>query len=189
MRVLLTQQIERNVPRSSHIFGSMVLPDAAAVFIEGDVQRPMELILNIPMLANHGDEGGGRPHQTGNVDAIVTRDRRLLMRHTNRFDDNHGLETRPLRQLRQGSNVSDSPDSSPYRAAVRVIKGIKKILGCAPCQLMFDILMKVLFDRSVGLFVIAFQGQEIITALVPNLARNGRLTAHGIDRHNTPFEG
>jgi hypothetical protein len=29
MRMLLTQQIESNVLRSSHIFGSMVLPDAA----------------------------------------------------------------------------------------------------------------------------------------------------------------
>ena len=36
MRALLTQQIERNVPHSRHIFGSMVLPDAAAVFIESN---------------------------------------------------------------------------------------------------------------------------------------------------------
>src|ERR671924_2174029 len=100
--MLLAEKIESDVPHSNDIFGGMVLPDAAAVFIECDVQRPMKLILNIPMLANHGDEGGGRPHQTGNVDAIVTRDRRLLMSHTNRFDDNYGLETRPLRQLRQG---------------------------------------------------------------------------------------
>src|SRR5262249_51053152 len=104
MRVLLTQQIERHVPYRSHIVGSMVLPDAAAVFIACDVQRPMERMLNVPMLTNHGDEGGSRPHQTGNIDAVVTRDRRLLMCHTNRFDDNHGLETRPWRQLRQGSN-------------------------------------------------------------------------------------
>ena len=158
--MLLPQQIESNVTRSSHIFGSMLLPDTAAVFIECDVQRPMELILNIPMLANHGDEGGGRPHQTGNIDAIVTRDRRLLMRHPNRFDDNHGLETRPVCQLRQGSNVSDRPDSSPYRAAVRVIKGIKEILGCAPCQLMFDMLMEVLFDRRIS------QGDRI---LIPSI--------------------
>src|SRR5919108_4343760 len=111
MRVLLTQQIESNVTRSSHIFGSMLLPDTAAVFIECDVQRPMELILNIPMLANHGDEGGGRSHQTRNVDAIVTRDRRLLMRYPNRFDDNHGLEPRPVCQLRQGSNVRGYPET------------------------------------------------------------------------------
>ena len=95
MRVLLAQPIARNVPRRSPIFGSMVLPDAAAVFVACDVQGPMELLLTIPMLANHGDEGGGRPHQTGNGDAVVTRDRRLLRSPTKGCDDHHGWETRP----------------------------------------------------------------------------------------------
>jgi len=30
----------------------------------------MELMLDIPMLTNHGDEGGGRPHQTGEGEAV-----------------------------------------------------------------------------------------------------------------------
>src|SRR5262245_42926718 len=54
---------------------------------------------------------------------------------------------------------------------------------------MCNMVMEVLFDRRIGLFVMTFQGQEIITALVPNLARNRRLTAHGIHRHTTPFDG
>jgi hypothetical protein len=37
----------------------MVLPDAAAIFIKRDIQRPMQLILDIPMLTNHCDEGRG----------------------------------------------------------------------------------------------------------------------------------
>src|SRR6266478_4773999 len=40
---------------------------------------------------------------------------------------------RILEEIRQFGTISDSPDSSPYRAAVRVIKGIKEILGGAPC--------------------------------------------------------
>jgi hypothetical protein len=35
--MLLPQQIESNVPHRNHIFGSMVLPDAAAIFIESDL--------------------------------------------------------------------------------------------------------------------------------------------------------
>jgi hypothetical protein len=35
--MLLPQQIESNVPHRNHIFGSMVLPDAAAIFIECDI--------------------------------------------------------------------------------------------------------------------------------------------------------
>jgi hypothetical protein len=71
---------------------------------------------------------------------------------------------------------------------VRVIAGIKEMLGGAPCQLVFDVLMKVLFDRSVGLCVIAFQCQEVVAALVLALARDGRLAAHGINGHNTAFD-
>jgi hypothetical protein len=71
----------------------MVLPDAAAVFIECDVQGPMELILDIPMLADHRDEGRRRPHHGGKVEAVGTGDRRVLVRHPNRFHDNDGLET------------------------------------------------------------------------------------------------
>ena len=92
------------MPHSSHIFGGMLLPDAGTVFIECHVQGPMQFVLNVPMLTNHGDKGGGRPHQTGNINAVVTRDGRLLMRHPNRFDDNHRFETRPFRQLWEGQS-------------------------------------------------------------------------------------
>jgi hypothetical protein len=35
---------------------------------------------------------------------------------------------------------------------MRVIKGIKEILGVAPSQLVFNVRMKVLCDRPIGLF-------------------------------------
>jgi hypothetical protein len=37
MCVLLPQQIQSNLPYRSHIFGGVVLPDAAAIFIERDI--------------------------------------------------------------------------------------------------------------------------------------------------------
>ena len=115
----------------------------------------MQFILHIPMLANHRDEGGGRARQTGNVEAVVTRDGGVLMRHPNRFYSNHGLQTWPFRQFRKGGEVGDGPDSPPYGPAVRVIEGIKEVLGSAPGQVGFDVLMKVLFGRCIRLFVIA----------------------------------
>ena len=92
----------------------------------------MQFILNIPMLANHRDKGGGRARQTGKGEAVVARDRGVLMGHPNRFYSNHGLQTRPFRQFRKGGEVGDGPDSPPYGPAVRVIEGIKEVLGRAP---------------------------------------------------------
>ena len=72
---------------------------------------------------------------------------------------------------------------------MRVIEGIKEILAVTPRELVFNVLMKVLFGRRIGLFVITLQGQEIVAALSADLRSDGRLTAHSIDRHNTAFDG
>jgi len=85
--------------------------------------------------------------------------------------------------------VCYDPDSSPYGTAMRVIEGIKEVLGGAPRQLVLDVRMKVLLDSLLGLFVIALQRQEVVAFLSPDLTCDGRLAAHGIHGHNTPFEG
>ena len=56
-------------------------------------------------------------------------------------------------------------------------------------SIVLNVLMKVLCDRRVGLFVIALQGQEIVATLVPDVLRDGCLTAHRIDGDNTALEG
>jgi len=65
----------------------------------------MQRIVDIPMLANHRDEGRRRPYQTGKVEAVVTRDRRVLVRHPHRFHDHDGLEAGPFRSLWEGCKV------------------------------------------------------------------------------------
>ena len=149
----------------------------------------MQLILDIPMLADHRDEGRRRPDQARNIEAVVTGDRRVLVRHPNRFHDNDRLEARPFRSLWEDCKVCHGPDPPSHCAAVRVIEGIKEMLGGAPGQLMLDVLMKGLFDCDIRLFVIGFQGQEVVAALGAYLACDSRLAAHSIDGHKTAFDG
>jgi hypothetical protein len=111
------------------------------------------------------------------------------MCHPNRFYSHHGLQTRPFRQFRKGGEGGDGPDSPPYGPTVRVIEGIKEVLGSTPGQVGFDVLMQVLFDRRIGLCVIALQGQEIVATLVPDVLRDGGLTAHRINGDNTALDG
>src|SRR5439155_2469936 len=59
----------------------------------------------------------------------------------------------------------------------------------APRQLVLDVRMKVLLDSLIGLFVIALQRQEVVAFLGSDLTCDGRLAAHGIHGHHTPFEG
>lgn len=83
------------------IFGGMVRPDTGAVFMKRHVQRPMELILDVPMLANHRDEGCGRAADAGNIDAIVTRNGSIAVGHPNGLDDHHRVEVRPFGKCRE----------------------------------------------------------------------------------------
>ena len=141
------------------------------------------------MLAYHGDEGGGRPYETRNVDAVVTSDSGPGIGSTDRFDNNRRLPIRPFRELREGFEVCYGPDSASYGAAMRVIEGIKESLAGAPGHLVFNVLMEVLFDSTVRFFVVGLEGSEVVAPLVPDLLRDRRLTAHGIHRDNTAFDG
>jgi hypothetical protein len=184
----VTEQIESDVPQRHDIFGGMVLPDTAAVCIARDIQRPMELVLNVPMLADHGGAGGSRSYQTGKGEAVVTGDRRVLVRPPNRFHDHDRLEAWPLCPRRQGLHICHCPNSSTHATSVGVVKRIKAMVRMAPRQVMFDVLMQVLVDLRGGLCMVPFQGSKIVAALVLHLARNGRLTAHGVDGHDTALD-
>jgi len=149
----------------------------------------MELILDIPMLANHRDKSVCRPPKAGNIEAVVTRNGRVLVRHPNRFHGNHRLKAWPFLQRRQGLHVRHRPDSSPHAPSMGIVECIKEISRGAPSQLMLDMVMKVLFDRRICLFVIGLQRQEVVATLDADLASDSRLAAHRINRHNTAFDG
>src|SRR5215470_19365473 len=166
----------------------MVLPDAAAIFIKRDIQRPMQLILDIPMLPNHGDEGRGGPHQTGQVEAVLTRDRGLLVRHPDGFYGNHRVEAWPFLQRREGREVRQHPDASAHAPSVGVVERIKEMGRIAPWEIVLDLRMKVLGNRCVGLFVIVLERQEVVPTLVQDLCSNGRLTAHRINGDNATVD-
>ena len=111
----------------------------------------MELVLTIPVLANHRDEGRRRPYEACNIAAVSTGNDSARIGRTNGFHDNDRLQIRPFRKLRDGFEVCYDPASSPYGTAMRVIEGIKEVLGGAPRQRVLDVRMKVLLDSLIGL--------------------------------------
>lgn len=45
------EQIERHVPQDRKVLGGMILADPAVIFIEGDIEHPMQAVLNAPIAA------------------------------------------------------------------------------------------------------------------------------------------
>jgi hypothetical protein len=115
----------------------------------------MQLILDMPMLANHPAIRVSGPHQTRPVEAVVTRDGRVLVRRPHRFHGNDRLEAGPLCKRWERGEGCHRPDSSPHQTSVRVVERVKEVLGIAPREIVLNVVMKVLCDRSVDLLVIA----------------------------------
>ena len=61
------------------------------------------------MLADHARKDISRLQQTGNGEAVVTRDGGLLVGHPHRFHGNHRLKVWPLLQRRQGRHGRPEP--------------------------------------------------------------------------------
>lgn len=51
--LLLFEKIESDVAQDSQAFGSLIFANTATVFIQSDIQDPVQFVFDRPMLANH----------------------------------------------------------------------------------------------------------------------------------------
>ena len=113
----------------------------------------MQLVFDIPMLADHRDEGGGRPYHAGKIEVVVTRDRGLLVGYPNSFHRNHCLEAWPFLQCRQRLQVWHDPDAAAHTASVGVVECIKDIGRITPREMVRHLRMTVRCDGSIGFWL------------------------------------
>jgi len=62
----LLEQVESKTAQDSKIFGSQVFADSTAIFIQSDIQNPMQLIFDRPMFANRVEYSFRITEQVGN---------------------------------------------------------------------------------------------------------------------------
>jgi hypothetical protein len=53
VRFLLLEQVECHLTQYCGIFGRLVFADATVIFVQSDIQDPMQIIFNGPVLANN----------------------------------------------------------------------------------------------------------------------------------------
>src|SRR5262245_36750233 len=138
--------MEGDVSHSHPMFRRVLLPKAAAVFIACDIERPRQLLLALPMLTHHGDESRGRALQTGQGEAVVTRDRGMLVGHAPGFHGQHRQEAWPLLQRRQGLQVRHDLDASGYAPSMGVVELVKALVCMTPWEVGFALLLHVRLD-------------------------------------------
>lgn len=140
----------------------MIFTNLTTVFIEGHVQRPVQLVLNMPVLTNQGCEVCCTSSQTGQAEAIGAGDLGAAVRRPNRFNRNDRSDAGPLLQFSNADKVAQDPEASSNSSPVGEVKGIEEGILIAPAEAVLDVVMKVAADGTVGPFVIALERDEII---------------------------
>lgn len=66
-RLLLLDQVERHVPQDGHVLSRVLCAHPTAVFVEGDVEHPVQTVLDLPMPAHSLQDSLGSAGRTGHV--------------------------------------------------------------------------------------------------------------------------
>ena len=155
----------------------MVFTNPTAVFIEGNVQRPMQLVFNVPVLTNQGRKVCRASSQTGQVEAIVAGDLGAGMRRADRFNRNDRVDSGPLLQFSNAAKVASYPEASSNSSTVGGVEGIEEGVLISQAEVVLDVVMEVTSDGTAGVFVIALERDEIIALLVEDLPDDGSLAS------------
>ena len=68
---LMLEQVQGDMSKKSKVFRSVIFAHAAMIFVEGNIQHPMQLIFDAPMGANRAENAFGTG-DTGNVITVFT---------------------------------------------------------------------------------------------------------------------
>ena len=73
-RGVLVEEVEGDVAQDGEVLGGVAGPDAALVLAEGDVEHPVEAVLDAPVVADGAGEGVGVPGEAAEVVMELARD-------------------------------------------------------------------------------------------------------------------
>ena len=176
----------------------MALADPALVFVKGDVEHPVTLVLDAPVLADHLLQPFGVGLMGGQVVALL---HALLAVHAllaaaellaMGFDADHRAQTRPVFLLQ----FVDPPETigGQHHASLDSPMGLVVHLGGAEGSALLLAVLEVsraaekLLRPLVKSTVIGFESQQVIGMGHGEFTGDGFLATHGIETHGVAFE-
>lgn len=151
----------------------MALAGAIAIFVECDIQHPVQVVFDRPMRAYCLRQTvrivGG---QAGNEVTRLRAPARGVFLAAGNGED--AVQSRPAMTFAQLGNVVGCGNSPGFQATVFGIDAKRHGLGCQRR-------LKVGFDILQQTPLIAFQAQHVVAALANDLFGDFLLTTHGID--------
>src|SRR5579883_2390356 len=187
--LLLTQKIEREMTQDGKVLSGMALADAALILVEGDIQHPMDLILDPPMAPSRLPERFGG--QVGAEQVVPALAAALVAEAPFGFDHANRLQARPLMLLlqpRQHVGIGDHPTPSDFDPSVALVHAPILVDNHVLDGLRLGV-RKHPDHVGVEGFLILLECQDVVSPLLDNLSGDLALAAHRVDCDNAASDG
>src|SRR5215211_1573568 len=179
-------QVESDLAQEGEVARSRPVAHAAVILAEGDVQHPMQCVLNTPMPADRLDQDGRSVAAAREEVADLGL---ALAGAVDAPDRLHRQNRAQVGPAVQGLEVLDGrshKDAPTDQATVALVKGVDHWSPLAsPAKTG---LLEMLAHSPKGAAVIGLEHQEIVSALGPDLRGDVLLTAHRIQRHDAALQ-
>src|SRR5215210_3399054 len=158
----------------------------AVIFPKGDVENPMQAVLDAPVAADGLGQDSRIVAAAGEKIADLGLGLAGAVNAADRLDCQQCAQIRPFMQRLKLSNGWAHENAPAHQAAMAIVKGVESrpAAGAAAEASTFEMSLRSL----EGTAVIGLQRQEIIGALRPDLRGDVLLAPHRVERHDGAVE-
>src|SRR3954447_12736423 len=118
-------QVESDLAKKSEVARSRPVAHSAVIFAEGDVQHPMQRVLNTPMPADRPDQDSGIIVAAGQEVADLGLDPAGAVDAPDRLDGQNRPQVRPAVQGLEILDRRGHEDAPADQATVTIVKGVE----------------------------------------------------------------
>src|SRR3954468_22693010 len=123
--VVSGDEIESDLAQEGEVAGGGAVAHPAVILMEGDVENPVQGVLDAPVPADRPDQDGGIIAAAGEEVAGLGLDFAGTVDAADRLDRQHGAEIGPVAQLLELSDGRAHEDASADQAAVALVEGVE----------------------------------------------------------------
>src|ERR1700761_628214 len=183
---MATDEVDRDFPQQRKILDGVPIPHPTVIFLEDDVENPVQTILNLPVPADRLCQDlrmiGAAGQEVTDVSFDLTRSVDL----TDAFHSQDGLQAGPVAQRFQRGSIRADKHAAPDQAAMAIIefvmdwpvKGRAAKTGCCA----------KLLDSSEFLPLVGLERHEIISPVFEDPGGDRPLAAHRIQGDNRSLD-
>src|SRR3712207_6449730 len=179
-------EVEGDLAQEGEVAGGGAVAHAAVVLAEGDVEDPVQRVLDAPVAADGPDQDGGNVAAAGEEVAGLGLDLAGAADAADRLHRQHGAQLGPATQGLEVPGGRAHEDAPADQAAVAFVEGVEhRPPARSPAEAGA---LEVPAHGLEGAAVVGLQHQEVVGALGPDPRGDLLPAAHRVERDDAAVE-